>query len=173
MHFQSTKVCCTFKVQEILSKYQILRSKQQSILSNYKSTLSKYKSILSKYKVTFGTSGSESPEPGTFLTPPVLGPRVPEPVLSKPREWNLTRRTHRTPKPSKPRARNLLNPEPWQSLGSGTRFPGTGSQNPFPSQNHPYIAQRPHSILLLGKNTTTKQEVRQSHVVRKYDFNYK
>ena len=56
--------------------------------------------------------------------------------------------THRTPKPSKPRARNLLNPE--QCLGSGTRFlPETAPARP--ERTEIYIVQRPQSILPLGE----------------------
>ena len=60
--------------------------------------------------------------------------------------------THRTPKPSKPRARNLLNPE--QCLGSGTRFlPETAPARP--ERTEIYIVQRPQSILPLGEKKKT------------------
>ena len=87
------------------------------------------------------TSGSRNP--------------FPEPVTSK----------HRTPKPSKPRARNLLNPE--QCLRSGTRFlPGTAPARP--EHTKIYIVQRPHRILLLGKRCNSVQT--QNLLAKKVDY---
>ena len=152
-YFQSTKVHFQFKCKSILakyksalSKYKSMLSKYKSILSNYKSILSKYKSALSKYKsmlskyksilsnykATFGTLGTESPESGTFLIPLVPGTRFPEPVPSKPREQNLTRRypsnteTFRT-QPSEPgtlKPQNLSEP-----IEARIRFPELLPQN--------------------------------------------
>ena len=143
-YFQSTKVYFQ-KYKSMLSRstriyFQSTKVYFQSI---YTSILSKYKSALPKHKVSLGT---ESPEPGTFLIPRVSG-------------------TGSGVQTSKPRARNLLNPEPWrpepgflepqnlsEPIETRTQFPelvprigrpatqngsGTGSRNPVPSRNPP------------------------------------
>ena len=95
----STSKSALSKCKSKLSKYKKTCSKNKTILSKYESVLSKYKNILSKYTSilskhtstppkhkstppthkstlsTFGTLGTESLEPGTFLIPWVPGTR--------------------------------------------------------------------------------------------------
>ena len=147
----------------ILSKYKSTPSKYKSIRSKYKSILSMYtfqeqkhtfrvqeftsnhKTILSKYRVTFGTLGTESPEPGTFLIPRTSGSR------------NLVPRTGcvqtsgTEPKPSEPiehrNFRNLFHATFWTRNNANPEpVPGTR----VPSRNRP-SSPRTHRNLYCAK----------------------
>ena len=113
------------KYKSVLSNYTRLVYFQLSkcLLSKCKTILSKYKSALSKYKVTFGTLGTESLEPRTFLIPRVPRTRFLERVPSKPREQNLNPPITETSgtQPSEPgtlEPQNLSEP-----IETRTRFP--------------------------------------------------
>ena len=118
-----------------------LYTKRFGDTSKYKKILSRYKSALSRYRVTFGTlarnSGSRNPVPRTSSV---------QTSGTEPNPWEPIEHH-----PSKPRARNLLNPE--QCLGSGTLFPGTGSGNWTRNQvpSHRPSSPRTHRNLYCAK----------------------
>ena len=174
-------ILSTTNFKSILSKYKSRLSKYKSILSKYKSILSKYKSILSKYKykrilqstkayfqstkvyfpstkvkpskykVTFGTSGTESPELRTFLIPRGFRNLVPrassvrtsgtEPNPSEPIEHqNLRTLGHAT---FWPQNLGVGNPVSWnRKTCRNPSKPGSGSWNWFPGTARPVTQNR-------------------------------
>ena len=167
-YFQSLKAYC--------QRRKVYLQSTTSILSTFnvqKHTFKVQKYTFKVQEYTFEVqSNCRKPWPGTFLIPRVPGTWFPETVPSKPREQNLTPRNPSNTKTFETSFTQPSEPEPWNRKtcrnpskpGSGSQnwfpepVPGTGSRNPVPGtaparpeHTEIYIAQRPHSILLLGK----------------------